>query len=170
MPLCSDSTPVRAFRLSLPLTLAIVVTLAALDQRRATAAEPVKIRAGGITTPASTVPLLFLKSGVAKHHGKSSPFEPIHFFSPTLQITAISQGEIDIAGFGYSSFPLTIQNGSLADLRIIADEIQDGALGYYATPFFLRKDSSINKIEDTISTVTSMASPTSRPCRKVSIK
>ena len=65
-----------------------------------------------------------------------------------MQITAISQGEIDIAAFGYTSFPLAIQNGGLADLRIIADEIQDGAPGYYSTPYFVRKDSGIDKIED----------------------
>jgi NitT/TauT family transport system substrate-binding protein len=65
-----------------------------------------------------------------------------------LQITAISQGEIDIASFGYTSFPLAIQNGGLSDLRIIADEIQDGAPGYYSGPYFVRKDSGINKIED----------------------
>ena len=94
------------------------------------------------------VPLLFLKPGIAKHHGKSYTFEPINFGSSTLQITAISQGEIDIAGFGYTSFPLAIQNGGLADLRIIADEIQDGAPGYYSTPYFVRKDSGIDKIED----------------------
>jgi len=94
------------------------------------------------------VPLLFLKPGIAKHHGKSYTFEPLNFGSSTLQITAISQGEIDIAAFGYTSFPLAIQNGGLADLRIIADEIQDGAPGYYSTPYFVRKDSGIDKIED----------------------
>ena len=94
------------------------------------------------------VPLLFLKPGIAKHHGKSYTFDPVHFASSTLQITAISQGEIDIAAFGYTSFPLAIQNGGLADLRIIADEIQDGAPGYYSTPYFVRKDSGIDKIED----------------------
>ena len=112
------------------------------------AAEPVKIRIGWITAPASLVPLLFLKPGIAKHHGKSYTFEPTNFASSTLQITAISQGEIDIAAFGYTSFPLAIQNGGLADLRIIADEIQDGAPGYYSTPYFVRKDSGIDKIED----------------------
>ena len=111
-------------------------------------AQPVKIRIGWITAPASMVPLLMLAPGAAKHHGKSYTFEPIHFGSSTLQITAISQGEIDIAGFGYTSFPLAIQNAGLTDLRIIADEIQDGAPGYYSTPYFVRKDSGINKIED----------------------
>jgi sulfonate transport system substrate-binding protein len=111
-------------------------------------AEPAKIRIGWITAPASMVPLLFLKPGIAKHHGKSYTFEPLNFASSTLQITAIRQGEIDVAAFGYTSFPLAIQNGGLTDLRIIADEIVDGAPGYYSTPYFVRKDSGIDKIED----------------------
>ena len=108
--------------------------------------QPVKIRVGWITAPASMVPLLFLKPGLAKHHGKSYVFEPIYFSSSTLQITAISTGDLDIAGFGYTSFPLAIQNAGLSDLRIIADEIQDGAPGYYSTPYFVRRDSGINDI------------------------
>src|SRR4029078_1814485 len=92
------------------------------------------------------VPLMYLKPGIAKHHGKSYEFVPIHFSSSTLQITAISQGAIAIAGFGYTSSPLAIHNGALADLRIIADEIRDGAPGYYSTPYFVRKDSGLDKI------------------------
>src|ERR1700680_2302863 len=117
-------------------------------QLPAAAQQPVKIRASWISTPASLVPLLFLKSGLAKHHGKSYTFEPIYFSSSNLQITAISNNELDLAGFGYTSFPLAILNADLTDLRIVADEIQDGAPGYYSTPFFVRKDSGINKIED----------------------
>jgi sulfonate transport system substrate-binding protein len=132
----------RAFRLGVAPALALIAALL-----QPAAAEPVKIRAGWITAPASMVPLLFLKPEIAKHYGKSYTFEPIHFASSTLQITAISQGEIDIAGFGYTSYPLAIQNGGLADLRIIADEIQDGAPGYYSTPYFVRKDSGIDRIE-----------------------
>src|SRR5262249_4634609 len=63
------------------------------------------------------------------------------------QITAISQGELDLAAFGYTSFPLAIANAGLSDLRIAADEIQDGAPGYYSTSYFVRKDSGIHKIE-----------------------
>ena len=133
----------RALRLSIPFAAALILALIQLA-----AAEPVKIRIGWITAPASLVPMLFLKPGIAKHNGKSYTFEPTNFGSSNLQITAISQGEIDIAAFGYTSFPLAIQNGGLADLRIIADEIQDGAPGYYSTPYFVRKDSGIDKIED----------------------
>src|SRR3954447_21365052 len=133
----------RGFRLGLPLILALVGALA-----HPAAAEPVKVRVGWIVAPASLVPLLFLKPELAKHYNKSYSFDPVHFSSSNLQITAISQGEIDIASFGYTSFPLAIQNGGLSDLRIIADEIQDGAPGYYSGPYFVRKDSGINKIED----------------------
>jgi sulfonate transport system substrate-binding protein len=134
----------RAIRLAL--CVALIAAFGALA--RPASAEPVKIRIGWIVAPASMVPLLFLKPEIAKHNGKSYTFDPIHFGSSTLQITAISQGEIDIAAFGYTSFPLAIQNGKLTDLRIIADEIQDGAPGYYSTPYFVRKDAGIDKIED----------------------
>ena len=126
----------------------LLITLLAVAPTDPAFAQMPKIRAGWITTPASLVPLLFLKPGVAKHHGKSYTFEPIYFSSSTLQITALSQGELDLAAFGYTSFPLAIQNANLSDLRIIADEIQDGAPGYYSTPYFVRKDSGINRIEN----------------------
>jgi sulfonate transport system substrate-binding protein len=133
----------RAFTLILALLAGV-----ALSGQQAGAQQPVKIRAGWITAPASLVPLLFLKPGLAKHHGMSYTFEPIYFASSTLQITAMSSNELDLAGFGYTSFPLAVLNANLTDIRIIADEIQDGVPGYYATPFFVRKDSGINKIED----------------------
>jgi sulfonate transport system substrate-binding protein len=130
------------------LGLILIAALATAPLRPAFGQAPVKIRAGWISAPASLVPLLFLKPDVAKHHGKSYLFEPIYFSSSTLQITAISQNELDIAAFGYTSLPLAIQNAGLSDLRIIADEIQDGAPGYYSTPYFVRKDSGISRIED----------------------
>lgn len=133
----------RAFRLTILLMLTLIAALI-----QPAAAEPVKIRVGWIVAPASLVPIVFLKPELAKHLGKSYTFDPIHFASSTLQITAISQGEVDIAAFGYTSFPLAVQNGGMSDLRIISDEIQDGATGYYSTPYFVRKDSGINKIED----------------------
>ena len=125
-----------------------IFALVAAPLHSASAQSPVKIRAGWISTPASLVPLLFLKPDVPKHYGKSYTFEPVYFSSSTLQITAISQGELELAAFGYTSFPLAIQNAGLSDLRIIADEIQDGAPSYYSTPYFVRKDSGIARIED----------------------
>lgn len=124
------------------------VLIAGLAVSPAFAQAPAKIRAGWVSAPASLVPLLFLKPGVTRHFGTSYRFDPIYFSSSNLQITAISQGELDLAAFGYTSFPLAIQNAGLSDLRVIADEIQDGAPGHYSTPYFVRRDSGINRIED----------------------
>jgi NitT/TauT family transport system substrate-binding protein len=113
----------------------------------AAAQQPLKIRAGWITTPASLIPLIFAKPGLAKHRGKSYLFEPVYYSASPLQITALTNNELDIAALGYSSFPLAVQNAGLDDLRILADEIQDGAPGHYATPYWVRKDAGIDRIE-----------------------
>jgi sulfonate transport system substrate-binding protein len=126
--------------------LVIVILLAALAQPAA--AEPVKIRAGWVSTPASLIPLIFAKPGLARHKDKSYAFEPIYYAASPLQITALTNNELEIAALGYSSLPLAVQNAGLADLRILTDEIQDGAPGHYATPYWVRKDSGIERIED----------------------
>src|SRR5262245_36373586 len=120
----------------------LVLTAAAAAQQ-----PPVKIRAGWVSTPASLIPLIFAKPGLARHRDKSYTFEPIYYAASPLQITALTNNEVDIAALGYSSFPLAVQNAGLTDLRIIADEIQDGVPGHYATPYWVRKDSGIAKIE-----------------------
>jgi NitT/TauT family transport system substrate-binding protein len=111
-------------------------------------AEPIKIRAGWVVAPASLVPLLFLKPSVAKHLGKSYTFDPIFYGASPKQITALNVNELDIAALGFSSFPFAVQNGGLTDLRIIADEIQDGGQDYFTGHYMVRKDSGIDKIED----------------------
>ncbi|MFL5093366.1 MAG: hypothetical protein ACJ8D7_23630, partial [Xanthobacteraceae bacterium] len=83
----------------------------------AAAQQPVKIRAGWVTTPASLIPLIFAKPGLAKHRGKSYVFEPVYYAASPLQITALANDELDIAALGYSSLPLAVQNAGLADLR-----------------------------------------------------
>jgi len=128
----------------------LIAALAAMWVPAAPAAaqQPVKIRAGWITTPASLIPLIFAKEGLARHKDKSYAFEPVYYAASPLQITALANGELDIAALGFSSFPLAVQNAGLSDLRILADEIQDGVPGHYATPFWVRKDSGIGRIED----------------------
>jgi NitT/TauT family transport system substrate-binding protein len=53
--------------LSIAAGLGLLVALAA----PAAAQQPVKIRAGWVTTPASLIPLIFAKPGLAKHKDKS---------------------------------------------------------------------------------------------------
>ena len=63
-------------------------------------------------------------------------------------ITALANNELDIAVLAYSTLGLAIQNAGIDDLRVVADEFQDGVPGYYSNQFFVRSDSAINRIED----------------------
>ena len=47
-----------------------------------------------------------------------------------------------------STLGLAIQNAGIDDLRVVADEFQDGAPGYHSNQYFVRKDSGIDKIAD----------------------
>ncbi len=63
-------------------------------------------------------------------------------------ITAIANNELEVSNLAYSSLAIAIENAGLDDLRVIADEFQDGVPGYYSSQFYVRKDSGINKVED----------------------
>jgi NitT/TauT family transport system substrate-binding protein len=111
-------------------------------------AEPVKVRMAWVVAPASIVPIMFKPPGVAKHLGKSYVVEDTHIGASSQQITALAANQIDIAGLNYSSLPLAVVNGRLDDIRILADEIQDGHPGYFSVGYWVRKDSGISRVED----------------------
>jgi sulfonate transport system substrate-binding protein len=111
-------------------------------------AEPVKIRNAFVVPVANWAPILAIKKDLAKHWGKSYEMEAVRYQGTPPMITALANDELDIAVLAYSTFGLAIQNAGLDDLRIIADEFQDAAPGYYSSQFFVRKDSGINRIED----------------------
>ena len=131
----------RALKLVSP----VVAIMAAAN---AEAADPLKIRLAWAVVPAELSPVLFIKPGIARHVGVTYTVEPIHFAAAPLMITALATGEADIAPFSYSTLPSAVQNAGLSDLRIIADEFQDGVEGYYTNQFMVRKDSSIRGIDD----------------------
>ncbi|MGH6789280.1 MAG: ABC transporter substrate-binding protein, partial [Pseudolabrys sp.] len=47
----------------------------------------------------------------------------------------------------YSSLAIAIDNAGLDDLRVIADEFQDGVPGYFTEQYYVRKDSGIDTVE-----------------------
>jgi NitT/TauT family transport system substrate-binding protein len=63
-------------------------------------------------------------------------------------ITALANNELEIADLAFSSFALAVQNAGMDDLRIIADEFQDGVNGYYTDEYFVLKDSPIKSVKD----------------------
>jgi sulfonate transport system substrate-binding protein len=130
----------------------IMLTAAAMLVALSTATraeEPVKLTIGWITVPISLAPIFEAKKDVTKHYGQSYTLQPIHFAGSTPQITALASGDLDIAELSYSSLAIAIQNAHLADLRMIADSLQDGVKpGSYTGPFVVLKDGPVKKIED----------------------
>src|SRR4051795_7440167 len=112
------------------------------------AAEPVKIRVSWIAPITNWAPMLAEKKELAQHLGKSYVLEPVRYVGTPQQITALANGELEIANLAYSTLPIAIQNANLDDLRVIADEFQDGAPGYYSQEYMVLSDGPIKKIED----------------------
>jgi len=63
-------------------------------------------------------------------------------------ITAIAANELEIANLAYASFGLALDNAGLDDIRVIADEFQDGVGDYFSNQFLVLKDAPIRKIDD----------------------
>jgi NitT/TauT family transport system substrate-binding protein len=121
----------------------------ALGGRRVRAqASPVKIRVGWVVVPASTAPLILEKKDILKHFGKSYIAEATHFAGTPPVITALAAGELDIGPLAFSSFALAIQNAHMDDLRVIADEIQDGVPGHGSNEFMVLKDGPVKTVAD----------------------
>jgi len=131
------------------LKLALVALgVAALGASSAYSADPVKIRAAWVAPISNWASLWLEKKDLAKHLGKSYVFEAIRFKGTPPMITALANNEIEIANLAYSTFPIAVQNAGLEDLRVIADEFQDGVPGYYTNQFFVLADGPVKKVED----------------------
>lgn len=111
-------------------------------------AEPVTIRLAWVIPVATWGSILLEKKDLAKHLGQTYVLEPVHFQGTPPMITALANGELEISNLAYSTFALAVQNAKMDDLRVIADEFQDGVDGYYSQEFMVLNDSGIEKIED----------------------
>jgi len=85
---------------------------------------------------------------LARNLGKSYQLEITRFAGTPPQITALAAGELDIANLTYPTLPIAIQNAGMNDLRIIADEFQDGNAGFYSNEFMVLAGGPIRKVED----------------------
>jgi sulfonate transport system substrate-binding protein len=127
---------------------ALLLTALLIVAGPAAAADPVPIRIGWVVTPPELQPVLFARPEVTRHLGKSYTMEAVHFKSTPVMITALAAGEIDVAALTFASFGTAIVNAHMTDLRIIADEFQDGVEGYFTESYLVRRDSGIDKVED----------------------
>jgi len=126
----------------------LTTILAAAFCTAARGAEPVKIRMSYVVPVVNWAPMIVAKQDLAKHWGKSYVLEAIRFQGTPPMITALASNELEIADLAYATIGLAIQNAGIDDLRVIADEFQDGAPGYFSNQFIVRKDGGVEKIED----------------------
>lgn len=112
------------------------------------AADPIRIRGGWVSAPNIMLPFIFEKKEVLRHYGKSYVFESARYTSTSLEVSAMTIGELELASLAYSALGTAVLNAGLDNLRIVADGIQDGVEGYYTTEYMVLKDGPVKTIED----------------------
>ncbi len=130
--------------LSVSLTLLVV----AVALSNAARAQPLVIRNSYVVPVSDWEPLLVEKKDLAKHWGKSYVMEAVRYQGTPPMITALANGELEIANLAYSTLGIATQNAGISDLRVISDGFRDGVPGYFSNQFFVRKDSGIKTIAD----------------------
>jgi len=126
----------------------IFVTAVLLLTQGAANAEPVKIRLSWIAPLSNWGSLLMEKKDLARHMGKSYVLEPVRYAGTPQMITALANNELEVANLAYTTLPIAIHNAGLSDLRVIADEFQDGIPGYYSQEYMVLKDGPVQRVED----------------------
>jgi sulfonate transport system substrate-binding protein len=129
-------------------TLALTVLALGLIGATGARAEPVKIRMSWVAPLANWASIIMEKKDLAKHMGRSYVLETVRYPGTPQMIAAVANNELEVASLAYSSLTIAIGNAGLDDLRVIADEFQDGQPGTFSQEFYVRKDSGINKVED----------------------
>jgi NitT/TauT family transport system substrate-binding protein len=111
-------------------------------------AEPVKIRMSWVAPLANWASIIMEKKDLARHMGQSYTLETVRYPGTPQMIAAIANNELEVASLAYSSLTIAIENARLDDLRVIADEFQDGQPNTFSQQFYVRKDAGIDKVED----------------------
>ncbi|HEU5444754.1 MAG TPA: hypothetical protein VFU70_04230, partial [Pseudolabrys sp.] len=96
----------------------------------ANSAEPVKIRMSWVAPVSNWASIVLDKKDLAKHLGKSYTIESTRYQGTPQMITAIANNELEVSNLAYSSLAIAIENAGLQDIRVIADEFQDGVPGH----------------------------------------
>src|SRR5262245_2671967 len=111
--------------------LLLASAVALLTAGPAHSAEPVKIRISWVAPVSNWASILLEKKELATHLGKSYVLEPVRYQGTPPMITAMANGELEIANLAYSTLGIAVQNAGMDDIRIIADEFRDGVPGHY---------------------------------------
>src|SRR3954452_20578247 len=94
----------------LKLMLASVAAAALLGASAAQSADPVKIRLSWVAPVTNWASILLEEKDLAQHLGKSYPREPVRFAGTPPMVTALANGELEVANLAYSTLAIAIQN------------------------------------------------------------
>jgi NitT/TauT family transport system substrate-binding protein len=111
-------------------------------------AEPLKIRGAWVAPVANWFSIWTQKKDLARHFGQSYVFESVHYAGTPPMITAIANNQLEIGDLAYSTLPIAVGNAGMDDIRVIADEFQDGAPGYRDDTFEVLADGPIKTVEN----------------------
>jgi sulfonate transport system substrate-binding protein len=111
-------------------------------------AQPVTIRTSWVAPVTNWASIWLEKKDLAKHLGQTYLVEPTQFKGTPPMITALANNQLEISNLAYSTLGIAIENAGLSDLRVVADEFQDGVDGYYSQEYMVLKDGTIHKVED----------------------
>jgi len=132
----------------LKLMLAGVAAATLLGATAAQCADPVKIRISWVAPVTNWASIMLEKKDLAQHLGKSYTLEPVRFAGTPPMVTALANGELEVANLAYSTLAIAAANAGMDDLRIIADEFRDGVEGYYSQEYMVLADGPVKKVED----------------------
>jgi sulfonate transport system substrate-binding protein len=122
-------------------------SLCALALAGTARAAPFQIREAWVA-PGNWASIWLPKKDLARHFGQSYALDPVHYVGTPPMITALANDQIEIANLAYSTLGIAVENAGLDDMRVVADEFQDGIDDYYSEEYMVLKDSPIQKVED----------------------
>ena len=126
----------------------VLATVSAIILAGSANADPLKIRGSWVAPVANWASIWLEKKDLALHFGQSYVFESSRYAGTPPMITAMANNELEIGDLAYSTLPIAIENAGMDDIRVVADEFQDGASGYRADDFQVLNDGPIQKVED----------------------
>jgi NitT/TauT family transport system substrate-binding protein len=129
------------------ITLVAAGLLSALALQGNASADPLKVRIAWVVPVGNWASIIYEKKDLMTHYGKSYVVEPVHFQGTPQMMEALAAGELEIADLAFSTFAIAVENAGMSDLRVIADEAQDG-VSDYTGGYYVLKDGPVKTIDD----------------------
>jgi sulfonate transport system substrate-binding protein len=110
-------------------------------------AQPVEIRVGYGATPAVMLGLVFEKSDVMKHYGKTYTVKRMFFPASSQEIQAFAAKQLDVGFLAFASLALAVQNAG-AKVTVWGGGLQECVPNTYTQTWAVQKDSQIRTVAD----------------------